>query len=141
MKSDILFHEQQQVSPAPLILAVEDNVDNLLIIDYIVQSLNCRFIGETNGLNVLSLARDYQPDLILLDIMLPNVDGTDILYLLRQDFLTQFIPVIAVTALVMEKDQHRIHQAGFNDYLTKPYSVEQLEDLICRHLQWVKEKC
>ncbi len=135
MKSDILLSRgQQEPCEPPLILAVEDNEDNLLIIDYVVESLNYRFIGESDGINTLLIAKEHQPDLILLDIMLPNADGIEILHLLHNDPLTKNIPVIAVTALAMEEDRKRIQKAGFNDYVTKPYTLENLERAICLHI-------
>ncbi len=135
MKSDILSSvKHQPTSQPPLVLAVEDNEDNLLIIDYVVNSLNCRFIGENYGVNTLTIAKEHQPDLILLDIMLPDADGIEILYSLQNEPLTKEIPVIAVTALAMEADKKRINEAGFNGYIAKPYQLKDLEDTISSRL-------
>ena len=124
----------QGTSKAPLILAVEDNEDNLLIIDYIVDSFNCQFIGESDGKRTLQIAKEFQPDLILLDIMLPDLSGFDILQCLKEDSLTRKIPVVAVTALAMKEDEQRIQDAGFDEYITKPFQLEDLEDIIRRYL-------
>ncbi|MEL6166075.1 MAG: response regulator [Cyanobacteria bacterium J06641_2] len=126
--------KQQRNSEIPLILAVEDNEDNLLIINYVVDSLNCRFIGEANGSKTLEIARETQPDLILLDIMLPETNGIDLFHDLKQDVSTSHIPVIAVTALARAEEKQRILDAGFNAYISKPYMLEDIEELICRHL-------
>lgn len=126
--------KQQRTSEIPLILAVEDNEDNLLIINYVVDSLNCRFIGEANGNKTLEIARETQPDLILLDIMLPETNGIDLFHDLKQDVSTSHIPVIAVTALARVEEKQRILDAGFNAYISKPYMLEEIEELICRHL-------
>ncbi len=135
MKSDILSSvKHQPTSQPPLVLAVEDNEDNLLIIDYVVNSLNYRFIGENYGVNTLTIAKEHQPDLILLDIMLPDADGIEILYSLQNEPLTKEIPVIAVTALAMEADKKRINEAGFNGYIAKPYQLKDLEDTISSRL-------
>lgn len=126
--------KQQQTSEIPLILAVEDNEDNLLIINYVVDSLSCRFIGELNGRRTLEIARESQPDLIILDIMLPETNGIDLFHALKQDAATNHIPVIAVTALARTEERQRILDAGFNAYISKPYMLEEIEELICAHL-------
>jgi len=126
--------EQQRTSEIPLILAVEDNEDNLLIINYIVDSLSCRFIGEPDGKKTLQIAQDSQPNLILLDIMLPETNGIDLFYALKQDVSTSHIPVIAVTALARAEEKQRILEAGFDAYISKPYMLEEIEELICRYL-------
>jgi CheY-like chemotaxis protein len=127
--------EQQRTSERPLILAVEDNEDNLLIIDYIVDSLNFRFIGEPDGNKTLSIARECQPNLILLDIMLPEANGIDLFHSLKQDSETCHIPVIAVTALARVEERQRILSAGFDAYVSKPYMLEEIEEVICRYLK------
>lgn len=127
--------EQQYTFQRPLILAVEDNEDNLLIMNYIVDSLNCRFIGEPNGNKTLSIARESQPHLILLDIMLPEANGIDLFYSLKQDRETCHIPVIAVTALARVEERQRILSAGFDAYVSKPYMLEEIEEVICCYLK------
>lgn len=122
----------------PLVLAVEDNEDNLLVINYVIESLDYRFIGETNGVRILQIAKQYQPDLILMDIMLPDVNGIDIFCQLQQDPLTSSIPVVAVTALAMTEDWQRIQKAGFHGYITKPYMLEELENVIIKHLEPIR---
>ncbi len=126
--------KQQRTSELPLILAVEDNEDNLLIINYIVDSLNCRFIGEPDGQKTLQIARESQPNLILLDIMLPETNGIDLFHGLKQDSSTKHIPVIAVTALARVDEKKRILEAGFDAYISKPYMLEEIEELICSYL-------
>ncbi|KST69993.1 response regulator [Mastigocoleus testarum] len=135
MKSDISFSEaQQSVDSEPLILAVEDNEDNLLIVNYVVDSLDCKFIGEMSGEKTLIIARNYRPDLILLDIMLPDINGIDVFRQLQLDPITKSIPVIAVTALAMLEEQKTISESGFDGYITKPYLLEDLEDIIRLHI-------
>lgn len=126
--------KQQRNSELPLILAVEDNEDNLLIINYVVDSLNCRFIGEADGTKTLLIARESQPNLILLDIMLPETNGIDLFRGLKQDSSTSHIPVIAVTALARAEEKKHILEAGFDAYISKPYMLEEIEELICSYL-------
>lgn len=125
---------QQEKTHKPLILAVEDNEDNLLLIDYIAETLECRFIGESQGSNVLAIAKQYQPNIILLDIMLPDSSGFEIFANLQQDSATVHIPVIALTALAMKEDMQRIKAAGFHEYVKKPFVLDELEDIIKDYL-------
>ncbi|MEM7714705.1 MAG: response regulator [Cyanobacteria bacterium P01_A01_bin.68] len=124
-------NRQQQ----PLVLAVEDNEDNLLLISYVVESLGYRLLGETSGVSTLQIVKQYQPNLILMDIMLPDVNGIDIFYQLQQDPLTSSIPVVAMTALAMAQEQKQIQKAGFHGYIIKPYMLEDLEHMILSHLE------
>lgn len=129
-----MISEQTQNFQQPLILAVEDNDDNLLLIDYTLQALGCRFIGQAESSTAVLVAKEYQPDLILLDILLPGVNGIDVLNSLKQEPFTCGIPVIAVTALASVEDRERILAAGFDDYISKPYMIEDLEAMIRHHL-------
>jgi CheY-like chemotaxis protein len=128
--SDAKQHDSQQ----PLILAVEDNDDNLLLISYALESLGCRFICQTDSSSTVLVAKEYQPDLIMLDILLPTFNGMDVVRYLKQDPLTYNIPVLAVTALATREDRTRILMAGFDDYISKPYMIEDLEAVVRRLL-------
>lgn len=118
----------------PLVLVVDDNEDNLLLLTFVLEQLNCTFITAIDGQTALDLARRYQPALILLDIMLPDLDGFEVFSRLRQNPLTARIPVIAVTAMARPEDQERLLSAGCNEYVTKPYIVDDLEVLLRRYL-------
>ncbi|MBD2242815.1 response regulator [Nostoc sp. FACHB-888] len=126
--------EKKQNSYQPLILAVEDHDDSLLLISYALESMGCRFICQTDCSTTVLVAKEYQPDLILLDILLPGLSGIDIVHHLKQEPLTCKIPVVAVTALASTEDRERILKAGFNDYISKPYMLEDLEAIIRRGL-------
>ncbi|MCM0593744.1 MAG: response regulator [Gloeotrichia echinulata IR180] len=128
--SDDKKHHSQQ----PLILAVEDHDDSLLLISYALESLGCRFICQTDSATTLLVAKEHQPDLIMLDIFLPGLSGIEVVYYLKQDPLTSHIPVVAVTALATREDRESLLKAGFNDYISKPYMIEDLETVIRRHL-------
>jgi CheY-like chemotaxis protein len=118
----------------PLVLVVDDNEDNLLLLAFLVEQLDCTIITAADGKTALDLARNYQPCLILLDMMLPDLDGMEVFLRLRQNPLTSRIPVIAVTAMARPQDRDRILSAGFNEYVTKPYAVDDLEVLLRHYL-------
>jgi CheY-like chemotaxis protein len=119
----------------PVILAVDDDEDNLLLLSYVLEPLNCSIITAVDGHTAFEKARTEQPSLILLDIMLPDLDGLQIVRQLREDPKTRMIPVIAVTALARPEDRDRILTAGCNDYISKPYLLEDLEAVIRRNLR------
>ena len=125
---------KQPTSKKPLILAVDDNQDNLLLISFTLDLIGCNFITAENGETAITLAQNHQPDLILLDIMLPDVNGIEIVARLQQDSRTAKIPIIAVTALARAEDQANLRAAGCVDYISKPYVVDELEVVLRRHL-------
>ncbi|QLE59516.1 response regulator [Nostoc sp. TCL26-01] len=126
--------EKKCNSQQPLVLAVEDHDDSLLLISYALESLGCRFICQRDSSATLLVAKEHQPDLIMLDILLPSINGIEVVRYLKQEPLTQNIPVVAVTALATKGDQERILKAGFDEYLSKPYMIEDLEAAIRRLL-------
>ncbi|MEA5619025.1 response regulator [Cronbergia sp. UHCC 0137] len=133
--------EKRQSTRQPLILVVEDHEDSLLLISYALESIGCKFIGQTNSSTTVIVAKEYQPDLILLDIFLPGLSGIDVVRHLKQEPLTRHIPVVAVTALGGVEERERIMKAGFNDYISKPYMLEDLEAIIHRLLDGKFEPC
>jgi CheY-like chemotaxis protein len=122
------------IAKSPVILAVDDDEDNLVLLTYALEPLECKIITAVDGHEALEIASNQQPDLILLDIMLYPIDGIQIISQLRQNPQTKNIPVVAVTALARPEDRKRILDAGCNDYITKPYLLDELESLICRYL-------
>lgn len=120
----------------PVVLAVDDDEDNLMLMALAVeQMLNCSLVAAVDGQTALTLAKTFQPDLILLDILLNDMNGLEISRRLKENPYTQGIPIVAVTALVHVEDRDRILAAGCDDYLSKPYMLEDLENLIQRHLR------
>jgi CheY-like chemotaxis protein len=91
-------------------------------------------ITAVDGQTALNKARSEQPDLILLDIMLYPIDGIQIVSELKQDPNTKDIPVVAVTALARADDRDRILMAGCNDYISKPYMLDEMEAIIRRYI-------
>lgn len=129
-----LSSSEQPAAGQPLVLVVDDNEDNLLLLTFVLEQLGCGLLTAANGQTALNLAQSYQPALILLDIMLPDLDGMEVCSRLRQNPLTTRIPIIAVTALARQQDRERILSAGCNDCVTKPYNVDELEVLLTQYL-------
>lgn len=121
-------------SSKPVILVVDDDEDNLLLLSYTLEPLGCAILTANNGKSALAIARTCQPNLILLDVLMPHMDGVEVVSQLRKDSKTKTIPVIAVTALAIANDRERLILAGFNDYISKPYMLEDLEAKVCRYL-------
>ncbi len=119
----------------PLVLVVDDNEDNLLLLSFLLEQLGCTIITAADGKTAVDVAQSYQPSLILLDMMLPDFDGLEVLSRLRHNPLTTPIPVIAVTAMARPEDRDRILSAGCEEYVTKPYIVDELEILLRRYIQ------
>lgn len=118
----------------PLILVVDDDEDNLLLLTEVLKPLNCSIITATYGQQALELAQAQQPVLILLDVMLPDLSGMEVVYQLKQKLQTKNIPVVAVTALARPEDRDRLILAGCDNYISKPYMIDELEVIVCRHL-------
>ncbi|MBI5925943.1 MAG: transporter substrate-binding domain-containing protein [Aquabacterium sp.] len=117
------------------LLYVEDNPANLQLMEQIVaRHQGVELVTAPLGQAGLALARSSRPDLILLDIHLPDIDGYAVLGQLRSDPQTRATPVIAVTANAMPMDVHRIRDAGFDDYVSKPIKVTHIDMLIHERL-------
>lgn len=117
------------------ILVVDDDQDNLLLVNYqLLQLLDCTVISAQDGQTALTLAQTYKPDVILLDIMLPEMDGFEVARRLKQNSQTQTIPIIAVTAMARSLDQELAIASGCDDYVCKPYEIETLAAALDRHL-------
>jgi len=102
------------------ILIVEDNPDNMLLSVMLLESVGHQVISAVDAEAGLAVARAERPDLILMDIQLPGMDGLEATALLKADEATRGIPVIALTALAMKGDEERILAAGCDGYIAKP---------------------
>jgi len=111
---------------APLILIVEDNARNAKLLRDVLQVTGYRTVDTTTAEEGLVIARRERPDLILMDIQLPGMDGKEALRELRRDPVTRPIPVIAVTASVLPLEREEILAVGFDGYQGKPLSVKTL---------------
>jgi two-component system, cell cycle response regulator DivK len=108
------------------ILLVEDNVRNMTLLRDVLQATGYRTLQASTGRQALQLAMEHGPALVLMDIRLADMDGTDALRLLRMDARTTSIPVVAVTAQAMKGDRERFLEAGFDGYLPKPVDIDAL---------------
>ena len=102
------------------VLIVEDNPTNMTLAVFLLQSAGHVVLSATDAEAGLTMARGEQPDLILMDIQLPGMDGLEATALLKKDDATRGIPVIALTALAMKGDEERIRAAGCDGYIAKP---------------------
>lgn len=105
------------------VMIVEDNELNMKLFNDLLEAKGYRTIKTHNGLEALDLAREHNPDLILMDIQLPEVSGLEVTKWLKEDDKLHVIPVIAVTAFAMKGDEERIRQGGCEAYISKPISV------------------
>jgi two-component system cell cycle response regulator DivK len=112
------------------ILVVEDNERNLKLVRDVLQFAGYEVISARSGEQGVALAREQAPDLVLMDLQLPAMDGTEALRILRDDPLTREIPIVAVTAFAMKDDRERALDAGFDSYLEKPISVRAFPELV-----------
>ena len=110
----------------PLILLAEDNENNVRTVGDYLQAKGCRLIVARNGHEVIERARAYQPDLILMDVQMPELDGLEATRQIRLLPGLTNIPIIALTAVAMPGDRERCLAAGVNDYLSKPISMKLL---------------
>ena len=107
------------------ILVVEDNPTNMKLVTMLLGRVGHTVIGAADAEAGLTLARETHPDLILMDIQLPGMDGLAATVLLKQDEATRDIPVIALTALAMKGDEERIRAAGCDGYIAKPLAYKE----------------
>jgi len=107
------------------VLVVEDNPANMTLATFLLKSAGHTVLTATDAESGLTLARNEQPDLILMDIQLPGMDGLQATALLKADEATRAIPVIALTALAMKGDEERIRAAGCDGYIAKPLAYRE----------------
>jgi two-component system cell cycle response regulator DivK len=116
------------------VLVVEDNPANMTLAKFLIESAGHSVLGATDAEAGLTLARDAQPNLILMDIQLPGMDGLEATAILKGDDMTRAIPVIALTALAMKGDEARIRAAGCDGYIAKPLAYREFLATIAAHL-------
>ncbi|MCA9936230.1 MAG: response regulator [Ardenticatenaceae bacterium] len=122
------------MSESPLILYIEDNYDNLKLVKRILHAFGFNFHGASNNQEALAFLSQQTPDLILMDINLPGVDGYTLTQQLRQRQNLASIPIIALTANVMKADREKASVAGCDGFIQKPINVDRLPDQILEYL-------
>jgi two-component system cell cycle response regulator DivK len=113
---------------------VEDNELNMKLFHDLLEAHGYAPLGTRNGIDALELARKYRPDLILMDIQLPEVSGLEVTKRLKDDQDLRHIPVVAVTAFAMKGDEERILAGGCEAYLSKPISVGKFIETVRQFL-------
>lgn len=121
----------------PMILAVDDDADNLLLLTEVLRLFDCYVITANDAKTALLTIESKRPDLVLLDIMLPDLNGIKVIEQIKLNPQTRDIPLIAVTALARDEDRDRICASGCNDYISKPYMIEDMEAIVRRYLPWI----
>ena len=115
---------------AKKVLIVEDNELNMKLFHDLLEAQGYDILETREGLQALSLAREHRPDLILMDIQLPEISGLEVTKWLKEDEELASIPVVAVTAFAMKGDEERIREGGCEAYISKPISVAHFLDTI-----------
>ncbi|HLI67267.1 MAG TPA: response regulator [Caulobacteraceae bacterium] len=116
------------------VLIVEDNELNMKLFHDLLDAQGYETLETRDGLQALALARQHKPDLILMDIQLPEISGLEVTKWVKEDDELAHIPVVAVTAFAMKGDEERIREGGCEAYISKPISVAHFLDTIKRFI-------
>ncbi|MEM1370697.1 MAG: response regulator [Pseudomonadota bacterium] len=119
---------------AKRVLIVEDNELNMKLFHDLLAAQGYETIQTRNGLDALSLAREHRPNLILMDIQLPEVSGLEVTKWLKEDDELREIPVVAVTAFAMKGDEERIRSGGCEAYISKPIAIAHFLETVSRFI-------
>src|SRR3954468_7594034 len=119
---------------AKTVLIVEDNELNMKLFRDLLEAHGYQTTGTSNGYEALDLVRKMRPDLILMDIQLPEVSGLEVTRWIKDDDNLRAIPIVAVTAMVMKGDEQKIREAGCDGYIPKPYPVVDFIETVRRFL-------
>lgn len=126
-----MTNEQQNKK---LVMIVEDNDLNLKLFRDLLEAHGYATMHTRDGFQVLDLVRNKRPDLILMDIQLPEVSGIEVTGWLKADDTLKSIPIIAITAFAMRGDEEKIRAGGCDDYLSKPIAVHQFIATVKKYL-------
>jgi two-component system cell cycle response regulator DivK len=126
--------EEPPRSAPKRILIVEDNELNLKLLNDILEFHGYEIVATGLGAATLDLARQHQPDLILLDIQLPDISGLEVAGRLKADERTRTIPTIGITAFAMQGDNRKVLDSGCDFYIAKPFNIGELLELVKRFI-------
>ena len=115
------------------ILIVEDNELNLKLFNDLLESNSYKIISSRDGKNIIDIVSTESPDLIVMDIQLPNISGVDLIRELKSNSKLSSIPIVAVTAFAMKEDKANIISAGCEEYISKPISITNFLETIKRY--------
>ena len=116
------------------VLIVEDNELNMKLFNDLLEAHGYTTLQTKDGREALSIAREHRPDLILMDIQLPEISGLEITKQLKEDAELRSIPVVAVTAFAMKGDEEKIRKGGCEGYISKPISIAGFMKVVEHHL-------
>jgi two-component system cell cycle response regulator DivK len=119
----------------PQVLVVDDDERNMKLFRDVLQASGCRTLEAATGERAVELALEHRPDLVLMDIQLPDIDGVEALHRLRADERFLSIPVLALTAQAMDGDRERFLAAGFDGYLSKPVDIAEFVATVKRYCE------
>ncbi len=119
---------------AKTILIVEDNELNMKLFNDLLEAHDYKILQTRDGMEALKIAREKRPDLILMDIQLPEVSGLEVTKWIKEDENLRSIPVIAVTAFAMKGDEEKIREGGCEAYIAKPISVSHFLETVQKFL-------
>jgi len=119
----------------PQVLVVEDNARNMKLFRDVLESSGYRTLEATTGERAVELVVEHCPDLVLMDIQLPDIDGVEALGRLRAEERTASVPVLALTAQAMDGDRERFLAAGFDGYLSKPVDIAEFVATVRRYCE------
>jgi two-component system cell cycle response regulator DivK len=122
---DDLTPEQRRVNSQKTVLIVEDNELNMRLFHDIMEMQGYNILQTTNGMDALKLARRHRPDLIVMDIQLPEVSGIEVSRWIKEDDDLKSTPIIAVTAFALKGDESKVLQSGCEAYMAKPISIDR----------------
>jgi two-component system cell cycle response regulator DivK len=118
----------------PMVLVVEDNELNMKLFHDLLEAQGYEVLQTKDGMEALKMARQFHPDLILMDIQLPEVSGIEVTKWLKEDDDLRSIPIVAVTAFAMKGDEEKIREGGCEAYIAKPISVAHFLKTVQRFL-------
>ena len=134
LNRDKVSSKDQQIQPKFLILVVDDSADNVAMISLFLQQQGYRVVTAANGEDAITVATQMIPNLILMDINLPALDGLGATRRIRENDALRDIPIVAITAFGTEGFQRAAYDVGVSGYLTKPLDLDRMHQLIARLL-------